>query len=140
MKRKILLSIIFIIVLVILLIYVNFKNNGSKTDGIKIKLSCSNETSFVNYKKHTGYIIYLNKNNKLIKYEKKEKNYSFSDNDAFDMVCESSSEIVSNNNKLYKFLTEKVECKHESNMVLISGTYDISKLGSKNMLKEIKDY
>ena len=148
MNKKILILISLIILLCIgLFILTGCKNNPENTlNEVAEKTEITNdnkiETIFSFYsegflfksKKSVEHVIYLDKNNKLVKYEHIEKYFEFTDDNNYNMIAEGVYDEAELNNRTYKYLNETVEVKDDSKEVTISDMYDISKLESKNQL------
>ena len=144
MRKKVLLS---LLVLVLLFTITgcrsntndSSKDNSIKTDStneIKTKLSCYHETYLFHSKKSVEHIVSLNKDNKLIGYEYIEKYFEFDETGGdFNIICDNAPAEAENNDKMYPYLKEVAECNKDSMEVKISDVYDISKLESKNPLK-----
>lgn len=84
----------------------------------------------------------MNKDNKLVGYEYIEKYYDFDETGGdFEIICEGAPEEAENNNRLYKYLTERAECDRNNKSIVISDLYDITKLESKRNIptSEIKE-
>lgn len=105
-------------------------------------LSCSKEFYLFHSKQHIENIVSFDKNNKLVKYEAVEKYYSFDSNDEYIRTCEGITDEASGSFNNNEYLKTEAKCNENSQEVIISYQYDISKLSSKNLLpkKEIKDY
>lgn len=119
----------------------NIEKKVEKNNEIKTTISCYNEGFLFHSKKSVDHIMFLDKDNKLIKYEHIEKYFSFDDDNDFTMICEGAPEEAENNNKLYNYLNEVADCNKESKEVTITDIYDISKMESKNKIPsdEVKD-
>jgi len=149
MKRKSLVVISIIIVLVSGLFILtgcgnNSENNGSNNSSneiskdtkteIKKTISSFKEGHLFKSKKSVEHVMYLNEDNKLIKYEHIEKYYDFTDDNDYKMIAEGAPDEAELNNKTYKYLNETVDIKTDPKEVTITDTYEISKLEAKKQL------
>ncbi len=153
MKKKIILiSLIAIVLIAGLFVLTGCGNNTNSNDSsenatsnteneITTTISCYNEGYLFKSKKYVEHVFYLNKDNKLIKYEHIEKYFEFTDDDNYKMISEGAYDEAELNNRTYKYLTETVEVNSDFKEVAIKDLYDISKIESKNNLpnEELKD-
>ena len=140
--KKFILSILSIIILIVgLFILTGCENNAENTskddnknieDEIKTTISCFKEGYLFKSKKSVEHVLYLNKDNKLIKYEHIEKYYDFTDDNDYKMISEGVDAEAELNNRTYNYRKETAEVKEEPKEVTITDLYDISKMDSKN--------
>ena len=137
MKNKLLITIIILLSLFTVVGCTKKEEKTTKTkekDVVKTKLSCSKEFYLFHSKKSVEYIIYLDKDNKLIGFDEIDKYYEFDNDNEFNSICEVAPEEAVNNTKIFKHLTEKAECNQDTREVTIYDEFDISKLNSKETI------
>ena len=136
--KKIIVSIIVYTVVLITLLYIFSEydvdsNSTSNNETISTMLSCYNEEELSNYKKRIDYISYLDKNNKLVGFEKIEKYYDFKKEKEYNNTCDSLNNKVENKNE---YLNEKIVCNKNFREVTIYDEYDLLKVSDKKILLE----
>lgn len=144
--KKIIVSILIVLILIAgLFVLTGCGNNTNSNDSLEnvtsnieneitTTISCYNEGYLFKSKKYVEHVFYLNKDNKLIKYEHIEKYFEFTDDDNYKMISEGAYDEAELNNRTYKYLNETVEVNNDLKEVTITDLYDISKLESKNKL------
>ena len=142
MKRRVLLSLLVIVALFTITGCGKSDNkessNDVKNDEVVNKSSCVGEEYLFHSKKRVQNIIYLDKNNKVIDYERIETLYDFDSDSDFNTnyeICEEASEESTN------YYTQVGDCNRDKRILTITSKYNISKMKSKNAFptKYIKD-
>ena len=152
MKKKIFIISVTVIMLIgVLFIFTGCKKNEKHVSESSIQqninnditttISCYSDVYLFKSKKYVEHVFYLNKDNKLIKYEYIEKYHTFTDDNDFKMISEGADDEAELNNRTYKYLNETVKVNNDPKEVTITDLYDISKVDSKNKLptKELKE-
>lgn len=120
----------------------NSNNNNNNVDNeIAKTISCSKDFFLFKSQKYVEHIFYLNKDNKLIKYDYIEKYHTFTDDNEFKTISEGVEDEAELNNRTYPYLHETPVVSNDPKEVTITDTYDISKMESKNKIPttEIKE-
>ena len=120
----------------------NSNNNNNNVDNeIAKTISCSKDFFLFKSQKYVEHIFYLNKDNKLIKYDYIEKYHTFTDDNEFKTISEGVDAEAELNNRTYPYLHETPVVSNDPKEVTITDTYDISKMESKNKIPttEIKE-
>ena len=142
MKKKILLSLIVIVALFTITGCGKSDNkessNATKNDEVVNKSSCVAEEYLFHSKKRVKNIIYLDKNNKVINYERIETLYDFDSDSDFNMnyeICEDASK------EIFNYYTQVGDCNRDTRILTITSKYNISKMKSKEAFptKYIRD-
>ena len=119
----------------------NNNNNNNVDNEIAKTISCSKDFFLFKSQKYVEHIFYLNKDNKLIKYDYIEKYHTFTDDNEFKTISEGVEDEAELNNRTYPYLHETPVVSNDPKEVTITDTYDISKMESKNKIPttEIKE-
>ena len=134
---------IILLITIIITIFITGCNNSisnNSTNNIKTIVSCYKDFYLFHSKQRIKNIVYLNNDNKLIKYEYSEAYFDFDSNNEYTRTCDGLTEELNEENKK-QYINAKTTCE-ENNEVLAKYEYDITKIPSKNILpkKEVKDY
>ena len=142
MRKRVFLSIFVVITLVTLTGCGKSDNkessNDVKNDEVRIKSSCVGEEYLFHSRKRVQNILYLDKNNKVVDYERVETLYDFDSDNEFNTnyeICEDASK------EKFEYYTQVGDCNRDTRILTITFKYNISKLKSKNAFptKYIKD-
>lgn len=133
MKRSILLSIIVVLMLVVV---VGCSNKKVDISGIENKnISCNKKTEDgENFEEHN---LKIDQDNKLLEYVMK-KPIKLSSSDEYEAKCEElKNEYANSKINRYGYFTYSIGCVPDDNIVVITETYDVTKMKKESLPTDI---